>query len=215
MCEFAYREDYTTPKPTSFEREDINLSVASLKYADPMGKVCNNLELSDYESDSEIELDVEVTKGNLPVHFQIRKFPLVGWSRKQFARAADIEPNRHWTQNFAPVFLGHARIYAFAHIYMIAELRNLALYKIHQTLKRFTLYASGCSAIVELARYAYDDNILPGRQGGEVDQLREMVVEYIAVNVEHFSEEQVHREFLAEGGEYAVDLLSKMIKWRL
>jgi hypothetical protein len=146
------------------------------------------VELSEW--DSEQECTVEVEKGNLAKHFGTKTYPLVGWSRRQFARTTEIEPNYHWKQDFTPVFLGHARLYAFAHMHLVAELRYLALHKLHQTLKRFTLYASGCFAIVELARYVYNDVMLPERERGKIDQLRELVVEYAALNVEHFSGEE-------------------------
>jgi hypothetical protein len=217
ICEFAYRGDYSVPKPTTFDEDAVNPRMASVVNACPIVTVYDDLEPSDYESDrySERESNVGAKKGNLPEHFRRARYPLVGWTRKQFARVADIEPNSHWTQNYAPVFLGHARLYVFAHMYMIAELRNLVLHKLHRTLKRFTLYCSGCSSIVELARYVYDDDLLPGRQNGQIDKLRELVVEFVALNVEHFSEEEVHRDLLNQDGEYAADLLTTTLKWRL
>ena len=215
ICEFAYRGDYTVPKPATFDKEDVNPRIASLKYEDPVGSVYHDSEADDYEvpggGDSEPN---DAAIGHLPGYFRKKKYPLVGWTRKQFARIAAIESNSHWTQDFAPVFLGHARLYTFAHMYMIAELRNLALHKLHRTLMWFTLYGSGCSAIVDLARYAYYPDLLPGRQEGQIDQLRQLVVEFVLLNVEHFIREDVHRDLLGQGGEYAADLLDMMAKWR-
>jgi hypothetical protein len=125
----------------------------------------------------------------------------------------DLPRNMRWEDDFGPVLLGHARLYAFAHMYLIPALQNTALRKLQYTLKGFSLYSSSYASIVDLVRFAYADGVLPNREkqpGGlspKLDPLRDLIVDYVALLRMFFAGEQVHRELMEEGGEYPTDLL--------
>lgn len=111
-------------------------------------------------------------------------------------------------QNFTPVFLAHARLYTFACMRLIDPLKRLALHKLHQTLLKFKLYDRRVGDVVELARYAYD-NGEDRKPDGTIEDLRKLVVEYIACEVSTIGKHEAFAPLLQEGGEFVVDF------WRI
>jgi len=72
---------------------------------------------------------------------------------RQFETTSNTSPH----QDFAPVFLGHARLYVLADKYDVRELKNLVLHKLYNTLKEFTLYKSRIADVIELVQFVYDN----------------------------------------------------------
>jgi hypothetical protein len=117
------------------------------------------------------------------------------------------ESNTTATQDFTPVLLAHARLYAFAHAHLIAPLQALALDKLHRTLLDFKLFAGRIGDVVELARYIYSaDGGVPDRgQDGTLDELRRLVVEYVVCEIDTIGKSEAFVGFLEEGGEFVGD----------
>ncbi|KAI4653963.1 hypothetical protein J4E93_001731 [Alternaria ventricosa] len=111
-------------------------------------------------------------------------------------------------QNFTPIFLAHAHLYTFACMRLIDPLKRLALHKLHHTLLKFKLYDRRVSDVVELARYAYD-NGEDRKPDGTIEDLRKLVVEYIACEVSTIGKHEAFAPLLQEGGEFVVDF------WRI
>ncbi|KAI4936011.1 hypothetical protein J4E85_001339 [Alternaria conjuncta] len=111
-------------------------------------------------------------------------------------------------QDFTPIFLAHARLYTFACMRLIDPLKRLALHKLHQTLLKFKLYDRRVGDVVELARYAYD-NGEDRKPDGTIEDLRKLVVEYIACEVSTIGKHEAFAPLLQEGGEFVVDF------WRI
>ncbi|KAI4935240.1 uncharacterized protein J4E92_002528 [Alternaria infectoria] len=111
-------------------------------------------------------------------------------------------------QDFTPIFLAHARLYTFACMRLIDPLKRLALHKLHQTLLKFKLYDRRVGDVVELARYAYD-NGEDRKPDGSIEDLRKLVVEYIACEVSTIGKHEAFAPLLQEGGEFVVDF------WRI
>jgi len=111
-------------------------------------------------------------------------------------------------QNFTPIFLAHAHLYTFACMRLIDPLKRLALHKLHQTLLKFKLYDRRVGDVVELARYAYD-NGEERKPDGTIEDLRKLVVEYIACEVSTIGKHEAFAPLLQEGGEFVVDF------WRI
>jgi hypothetical protein len=120
------------------------------------------------------------------------------------------KPNSAADQYFTPVLLAHARLYCFAHLRLIAPLKALTLDKLHKTLLNFKLYAKRIGDIIELARYAYSNPDLPDRNDdGTLDDLRNLVVEYIVCEIDTIGKHDEFVKYMEEGGEFVGDF------WRL
>jgi hypothetical protein len=118
----------------------------------------------------------------------------------------NTDPN----QDFTPVFLAHARLFAFAERYRILSLKSLVLQKLHQTLVRFEIHAGRISDIVELVRYAYSkeyDSGIDPMKVLDAEELRVLVTMYVASK---YSDLQGSKEFealLEDGGPFVPYLL--------
>jgi hypothetical protein len=124
------------------------------------------------------------------------------------------ESNSAVDQDFTPVFLAHAHLYTFADMRLIYPLKELALHKLYTTLLGFKLYNQRVGDVVKLARYAYDNG--PDRStGGTVNDLREMVVEYMACEVETVGKHDDFKALLEDGGEFATDFWAIVFKYLL
>ncbi|CAI6226632.1 unnamed protein product [Periconia digitata] len=107
-------------------------------------------------------------------------------------------------QNFIPVFLAHARLYTFANMHLVQPLKSLTLHKLHKTLRGFQLYDRRVGDVLELARYAYDHGPDRTSQGG-IDDLRNLVVQYIACELDTIGKHRDFRYLMEEGGEFVGD----------
>jgi hypothetical protein len=120
------------------------------------------------------------------------------------------KPNTAVDQNFTPVLLAHARLYCFAHLRLIDPLRALTLYKLHKTLMKFKLFTRRVRDIIELARFAYTNPDLPDRKDdGTIDDLRQLVVEYIVCEIDTIGKCDEYVKYMEEGGEFVGDF------WRM
>ncbi|KAF2823531.1 hypothetical protein CC86DRAFT_409437 [Ophiobolus disseminans] len=112
--------------------------------------------------------------------------------------------NLDMDQDFTPVFLAHARLYTFADMRLVYPLKALALDKLYKTLVAFQLYTERMGDVVKLARYAYENG--PDRsEAGEPNELRKLVVEYIACEVDTVGKNREFRALIEEGGKFVGD----------
>jgi hypothetical protein len=107
------------------------------------------------------------------------------------------------SQDFTPVFLGHAELYVLADIYGIEPLRQLILYKLRQTMGAFTIYEENVASIIEFVRFVYQNT--PSRNG-EIDSLRKLTTHYVASVLGQIGDREDFGELLVEGGEFVMDL---------
>jgi hypothetical protein len=123
---------------------------------------------------------------------------------------AGFEPvsNSAPNQDFTPIFLAHARLYTFADKSLIHPLKELALYKLHKTLMEFRLYNQRVGDIVQLADYAYVHGANRSEYG-KVDELRSLVVEYMACKVDIVGKHELFMALMEDGGEFVTDF------WRI
>jgi hypothetical protein len=120
------------------------------------------------------------------------------YDKCQPTRNTDVNPD------YTPVFLAHARLYTFANMRLIDPLKELALEKLHRTLVSFRLYPERVGDVVELVRYAYDNG--PDRtEQGVLNDLRQLVTDYVVVEVETVGTNAEFKALLEEGGEFVGD----------
>ncbi len=110
-------------------------------------------------------------------------------------------------------FLCQARVYVFADRYDIAELRILALDKLHRALCSSTAARSQMGKVVDLIRFSYsNENTRDNEVGQDRDSLRSMVVHFAVCVFESLVKEDSFLELMEEGGRFARDLTALLGK---
>jgi hypothetical protein len=224
ICEFAYRGDYPAPKPVeieSSEHGEINQNghgtenIAPIFSEPPASSNSTSLLRGLVKGAKGKEKEKGQTE--LATAFRERQYMMARYSKMEYwSTYAPIQVSA--SQDFGPIFLAYARIYAFAEQWMVNKLKELTLKKLHDTLVSILgpLSVSDRNAIMGLARFAYDNDYIPDRGTTiKIDALRELIVEFMVIHVGDMRFCSDHELFLAEEGEYARDLMAALHQWRL
>lgn len=111
--------------------------------------------------------------------------------------------NTEGCEDYAGVFLCHAKLYVMADTYDIPALKQLSLHRLHATLKEFTLYPSRFNDIATLAKYVFENTV-------PEDKIRDMITLYYACIVEDAREQDGLKSLIEEIPDFAFGLISKM-----
>ncbi|KAH6702769.1 hypothetical protein BKA61DRAFT_196718 [Leptodontidium sp. MPI-SDFR-AT-0119] len=110
-------------------------------------------------------------------------------------------------------FYCHARVYVFAEMYDIADLRSLALDKLHQALCSFKVVAGQMGKVIDLAQFSYcNNNTRENDAGQDIDSLRRMVVHFVVCVFETIVKDDRFLVLMEEGGRFARDLTASLGK---
>jgi hypothetical protein len=235
--EYAYRYDYTVPQWALEDKVSMDISdepVADESTTGPVAEEPPPPPPEDLEDESNDQWDylaairmvsvfghpygAKKKKWKKPVSLR-RRFNAGEYltsdepKTKSFDDCIPKENTEH-EQDFTPVFLAHARLYTFACMRLIDPLKRLALHKLHQTLLKFKLYDRRVGDVVELARYVYDHGE-DRKPNGTIEDLRKLVVEYIACEVSTIGKHEAFVPLLQEGGEFVVDFWGIIAKENL
>ncbi|KAH8726983.1 hypothetical protein GQ44DRAFT_791088 [Phaeosphaeriaceae sp. PMI808] len=231
FVEYAYRNDYTVPKwiydespePDSNEVRYM-LSSNSVDFDNViLGKeggyvpphLRAKMKLTTAKKSRAFDENVsENSTSDLRSGFKERSYMSGGNPRRGMLKGFSAKSNSAAHQNFTPVLLAHARLYSFADMRLIHSLRNLTLHKLHRTLASFKLYEQRVGDMVQLVRWAYD-NGSNRAESGELDDLRQLVVEYMACEVDTVGNHKEFKALLEEGGEFVSDFWSIVMKYRI
>ncbi|KAL1611803.1 hypothetical protein SLS60_000023 [Paraconiothyrium brasiliense] len=203
ICEFAYRGTYTRPKPKQFSNDEVDAATQRTCLAEP---ILSFNERAIFTFNERVEPQEFVVLDDFTS-------PITSFYRSQLGWPIVPSDNGTWRENFALVLLGHARLYAFAEQYLAPALKNKAFEGIRDTLLGHTLFVSGLEAVIRLARFAYDNDYIPDREGKIVDPMRQVVMEYVLAHLKHFQDHTGHRQLLESQNEYASDLLDHIGNW--
>jgi hypothetical protein len=122
-----------------------------------------------------------------------------------------VRMNQNPEEDYTPVFLSHARLYVFAEKWGIEALKTLTLHKLHRTLTTFSLYDARRGDVIELAKYAYSSENTPDMENN-VDDLRDLMVHFIACNLESFMEAPEWLSLLDQSGLFSRDVIRYAVK---
>lgn len=106
-------------------------------------------------------------------------------------------------EDYTRVFLCHAKLYVLGDTYDIPELQQLALHRLHATLKQFTLYPSRLNDIAALTKYIFDNTRTP-------DKIQDMISHYYACIVEDALKHDGLESLVEEIPDFAFSLISRM-----
>lgn len=150
----------------------------------------------------------------LPSEFE--SFP-----RKLASPTADVEivrpfdtnsmfvPNGDWTLDNLPVFLSHAHLYVFSDQYDVRDLQRLAARRLDEALQQFEFESPCATDFALLLQYIY--NHTPDREL-KADVLRTVKGFFVARNIEPLMKSENFKSLIEDGGELALDVLSKSVE---
>lgn len=129
---------------------------------------------------------------------------------KEFLKSCEPRPN-HPSQDFTPIFLAHAKLYVFADKYGVNILKQTVLHKLHKTLAIYTINPADIGAVIEFIRYTFsEDNTLD--QDNYVEDLRELVIAYVASEIKMIGNCGQFLLLLEEGGAFVKKFWPAMMK---
>ena len=108
-------------------------------------------------------------------------------------------------ENYAEVFLSHAKLYVLADKYDIAGLGAESIHRLYKTLRCFAVYKSRTVDILSLAQFVFDNT----REG---DRLRSMLALYCACIAEDLVECVEFESLMQASPDFGRALVLKMAK---
>ena len=110
-------------------------------------------------------------------------------------------------EDYAPVFVCHARLYVFSNRYEFDALRDLCLQKLRLTLSTYVLHQRRRPDVTQLVRYSLH-HTSDFEQGP--DKLRSLVSNYVVCHIEQMCAGANILDSLQECDGLARDLMSKI-----
>lgn len=228
FCEYAYRGDYAIPSYAFDENRSANEKVEGS--SDPTTSTEKDPETSAQTEDDfffPLEPDAPAIQdgwssfgnkkskkpkpsktSNFRESFRDRNYLSRNECLVETTSRFEVKSNTSDEQDYTPIFLAHARLYAFAHMRLAHNLRRLTLEKLHKTLVGFQLFEARVNDIIGVTRYAYSNEYIPDRAPDEcIDELRKLIVDYIVSEFDVIGKAAGLHAYLEEGGQFASDLL--------
>ena len=209
FLEYAYRGNYTVPSWTHDESLHAldNTKACTVPQSPPSQAPRPELDFTGLSKSQKRKLMLEIASERAILDTSTAKPD----PHAALTEGYNIKPNAAACQDYTPVFLAHARLYSFADMRLCASLKELALCKLRGTLGAFELYPERVRDVVELVRYAYENG--PDRnKKGVPNDLRELVVVYVADEVKTVGSDREFKALLEEGGEFVGDFWGLVLK---
>jgi hypothetical protein len=224
FCEFAYTGDYSTPSHTIRAEMDLQSTVYDdcpppvVEEQYPEESYPEEPPAAERPPSSIAAISMKrfgtKTTASLRKSFKEQSYcPVL--PRQAFLDSCKIVTNHGNMEDYTPVFLAHARLYALAEKYGVESLKRLTLHKLHKTLKSFTLYEQSIEDVVELIRFSYCNDHTPDEGN---DELRALVLKFVASRHDIIGESEPFLSLLEEGGVFVRDFwifVRKQLIWDL
>lgn len=114
-------------------------------------------------------------------------------------------PNKTASDPYAPIFLGHVRLYILAEKYDMDSFRRLSLHRLRQILMVFTVYDENVPDLIGLVDEIYEYTV-------EGSWAREIISKYLSFFVEHIRQRDDFRDPLRRVNDFAQDLMERMVQ---
>lgn len=136
--------------------------------------------------------------------FSSLRFPLLK-PRSNFEDTCEPAVSDGPSENIGEVLLIHSSLYVLADKWGIDSLKRLTLSKIYKTLTMIRLDLPKLDQIIEFVRYAYSNERTLDLET-EMDELRELICQYLAAYAELTTRHTAFLALMEEGGPFARDL---------
>lgn len=207
-AQFVYTGDYP-PVPCNIVAEPTTSAEETSSSPEPQPDALPDVSLGDqwgFQSFSKTRN--AANKGGLiskRSQFHDLTYPVPSLSK--FSDMCKIRPNESSSEDYSPVFLGHARLYVFAEKWGIESLQTLALHKLHATLCGYKPYKGRYGDVVELIKYTYQNTPTQKRK----DRLRALVTKYVVQEQIQIAKSEPCLSLVEDEGSFARDLLSTVL----
>lgn len=217
LCEYAYTGSFTNPKPYLVDACEMDLRKDFFLLSPHIAtRFCSPGLSLEPQKEAPLRRLLSLTFGSMVTEWEIAAFNLRDCEKLGLGNrdSDDGLYKAHWREDVGGVLLGYARLYIFADRYLIEGLKKCALRRLRAYLVELDIFPVTRGGVVELVRYAYDNQCTDASVGGgQMDPLRSMVVEFVALHIHVFNGFSEHQQLLREGGGYAVDLHNMIVKW--
>jgi len=153
---------WVQPNPNPFKREARSKKTRKVKKAEPVRGALQNTD--------------DMREGFSEREYQVTR------SAHQFFDICQPHGNEDY-DSFESVLMAHAELYVLADKHFIEALRMLTLEKIHTILTHFVLRETNIKEIMNLVEYVYDNTPGKANTSSGVDQLRDLLNNYIATEI--------------------------------
>ena len=105
--------------------------------------------------------------------------------------------------------LQHAKLYVLATKYMVNDLPEISLHKLHRNIVKFKVEDESIDNIIDLVLYTYTNTSDEGDiLKGTADKLRDLVMAYVTWKQKELTEYEALRQMLGAGGAHTVDYIA-------
>lgn len=131
------------------------------------------------------------------------------FKERRYIESSPGPPHNRENENYAEVFLSHAKMFVFANYHGISNLEMLALHKLRNALSTFKLYESRIGDVVQLVRYIYENTVDLNEETGS---LRDLVTDYATCTVEDLWKCRDFHTLLETCGDFSREIVGGMLK---
>lgn len=112
-------------------------------------------------------------------------------------------------EDVEPLLLPHAKLYALAHKYMVKDLQDICLHKLHRALTTYKVKDGSIDEVIDLVSYTYvhtseEGDILKGN----ADRLRDLVMAFVKDKTKELMKYEGFRFMLGAGGPQTADFFA-------
>lgn len=143
--------------------------------------------------------------------FRSRSYSCQGITQKQLRDHLDYHQSKHKTteKTIKEPLLRHVKLYALAHKYMIKDLQDICLYKLHRNLCSFRISDSTIDEMIDLVSYTYCNTSDEGDiTKGDIDPMRDLVMAFVKDQTKKLMAYEGFRFMLASGGPQTADFFA-------
>lgn len=102
--------------------------------------------------------------------------------------------------------LDHAKLYVFADQYMVEDLRDISIHKLHRNLTEIDIAKKTIQELINLVAFSYEGTSSNGDiQKGSADRLRSLVMAFVVDRKEELMAHADFREMIGSGGPQTAD----------
>lgn len=140
--------------------------------------------------------------------FQNRTYGCGGLSHEHLSQQLERHKDTN-TPRRPSTLISHAKLYVLANRYLVQDLQDISLHKLHRHLSAFEVADSSIDEIIDLVLYTYSNTSDDGDIAkGTADKLRDLVMGFVAWQAKNLCKCKSFRSMLGAGGPQTEDYIA-------